>query len=432
MSGSLLKDHAGDWQAMGRGTGYLLQLCESPVFPSASCAGVVDGRWGSFDVYVGSRRVYVPTSLIGLAYFLSLAVWFAMVGHLPAGERWLWRLTLLTVSLGLAGSLFFTGLMAFVLPEWCPPCLIIHILNAGVFGCTVWMWRLPYRTPEVCAPAGSPAPDHRHRIYRSRAGWAVVVAAGASVSVWLYFDTMTEVRRQWRKAHDLVQVVRTLQNNRSIVLQEYFEQPVVGALHGVAGPEEVDVAVVSVPEVVVFTGYECHGCRCFEPRRRELIERAFSGEVRVDYRYLPAVPEEVDSIGVETERTSFSGAAWAAATAAGAARLQGPEAFRAMHAMLLKGRDENHHPGWSELARRAGLDVSQFQRDMAKSDVRTMVQHDVDLAARLGVSRLPAVFLNGRQVPDLCVTSPVFWVAIAEELAEEPMLEAASTVAAIR
>jgi predicted DsbA family dithiol-disulfide isomerase len=381
---------------------------------------------------LGSRRVYVPTSLIGLAYFLSLAIWFAMVGHLPARERWLWRLTLLTVSLGLAGSLFFTGLMAFVLPEWCPPCLIIHILNAGVFGCTVWMWRLAQRRPEVCAPADSPAPDHRHRVHRTRAGWAVVVAAGASVSVWLYFDSMTEVRRQWRKAHDLVQVVRSLQNDRSIVLQEYFEQPVVGALHGAAGLEEVDVAGAPAPEVVVFTGHDCHGCKCFEPHQRELIERAFSGEVRVDYRYLPAVPEEADSIGVETDRTSYSDAAWAAATAAAAAKLQGPEAFRALHAILLKHRDEHPHPGWLELARRAGLDVSRFESDVSRSDVRAMAQRDVDLATRLRVSRLPAVFLNGRQVPDLCVTSPVFWVAIAEELAEGPMLEAASTVAAKR
>lgn len=103
-----------------------------------------------------------------------------------------------------------------------------------------------------------------------------------------------------------------------------------------------------------------------------------------------------------------------------------------MHALLLKHRDEHPHPGCKELARRAGLDVGRFEADLTSRAVRQQAEWNMDLAAGLGVSSLPAVFLDGRQVPDLCITSHVFWSAIAEALAEGPVPETASAVVATR
>ncbi len=432
--GTLLVEHDGGWHVGRDDTGYLLRLCESQIVPSASCADVVGSRWGSFDVYIGSRRVYVPTSLIGIAYFVSIAVWFAILGCIPATARRLWQLTLLVVSCGLAGSIFFTALMALTLSQWCPLCVIAHVLNAGVFIGTVWLWRNVGRVGAHEATISTSDAPAIGRIHGRLAGWAVVAAGAACVGLWFYFDAMTEVRRQWRKLQELNQVVAAMQNDRGFVLREYFAQPVVDLPRRprddhVAPPD----ARESAPTLVVFTDYDSSACACIESRRRAIIENPFAGRLRIDYRHFPG--ELIDPASNRNNGAARANRSAAvvrngpyAGLAAEAARLQGGEsAFSAMHRLLFEHRKDHPHPGYARLARRAGLDAKRLLADMNSDIVRRRIQEDVALATGAGASTAPALFLKGRRVPDLCVASRVFWEAVAEALPQGPVRTAAGT-----
>jgi len=61
----------------------------------------------------------------------------------------------------------------------------------------------------------------------------------------------------------------------------------------------------------------------------------------------------------------------------------------------------------------AGIDGQQLVADMQSDMVRRAIVADALLARRLGVTKTPAVFLDNRRVPDLCLQSSVFWEAFS-------------------
>ena len=420
VSGTLLASHDGGWRTDHSGTGFLLRLCESPSLPGAGCANVVGSRWGGFDFYLDSRRVVVPTSWLGLAYFVFVAVWFGIVGGVDARRRWTWLLTWLLVSSGLAGSVFFMALMAFALSDWCPPCVIAHVLNAMIFLATVWLWRRrrPVQAEDgLSETAAGRVLEHLHR----RLAWsAAMVGVVMMAGLWLYFDAVSEARRQWRKYGGLKQALAELQSDPRFVLREYFAQPVVDvpAAHG-AGRQEPGVGSAAAPVLVVFTDYDHGSCACFEAKHRPMIEAAFEGALRIDVRHYPAVLAERLAIGTKTVDADDEDAPLAS-YAVEAARLQGgDDAGAVMHRLMFGRRKDRLHRDYAELARMAELDVDRFMEDWRRPAVREAVEEDVRLAAEMGVRITPTVFLNGRRVPYLCLESPTFWQAVASELAED-------------
>jgi hypothetical protein len=250
-----------------------------------------------------------------------------------------------------------------------------------------------------------------------------VVAGAASVACWFYFDAMTEVRRQWRKLAALRQVITDMQNDRAFMLREYYAQPVVG-IDG--SPRAVSCIRLSsdrmerrpssegveesAPRLVIFTDYDFPRSACFESQLTTLVEASFGENAHFEYRYAPSRSAGSTPEGQDLSRASL---------AAEAARLQGDiQAFVDMRRLLFQHTHGHVGRDYAELARRAGLQVAEFLNDMNSKIVRARVLEDVTLASRLGVTEVPAVFLEGRRVPDLCVSNPVFWAAVADELAK--------------
>lgn len=418
VSGSLLEQHDGGWSRDSEGTGYLSSLCGSQVFPSAICGDVVSSRWGSFDVYVGSRRVLVPTSLIGLCYFLSIAIWFFMVGPMLASRRRLRRLTFVIVAGGLAGSLFFIFLMGFTLREWCPLCVAAHAANGLIFCGTVLLWWIMRREPAVETFAAGSTSLRTVCLERRLAISAVAVMSASCVALWFYFDATVEVRRQWRKLESARGVIGGLQSDPAFLLREYY----AGDMLDIPYRPQDDASSTAAgdglsPRLLVFTDYDCAACACFDSGRSRQIEAAFPSGIEVEYRPIPRDPSAGrDAPGrhsLDNEPSELR-----STFAAEAARLQGGrEAFDAVHRLLFDSRRDRPHRDFAAIARRAGLDVGRFLADMDGDAVRNSVARNVALARRLGVRSVPAVFLDGRSVPDLCVTSAVFWHAFADTLA---------------
>ena len=86
-----------------------------------------------------------------------------------------------------------------------------------------------------------------------------------------------------------------------------------------------------------------------------------------------------------------------------------------MHDLLFARHRRLATVSYADLAMQIGLDGDKLVADIESAPVEQAVAADVALAAELGVTGTPAVFLNGRRVPRLCVHNSVFWEAIAAE-----------------
>ena len=419
VSGTLLRGHDGGWEIESGGTNYLLRLCDYDRLESADCASVIGSKWGSFDVYLGSRRILVPTSLVGLVHFVAVAIWFAMLGRIPATATWLWRATMFYLACSLLGSAFLLAVMAFGLSEWCPPCVAAHALNVAILLATVSVWRGSgnVKTSKRQNVETSVLTFRRFPVstFSTRlAVWAVVGMMGASVSLWLYFDATLEVRRQWRKLSDIREKIDEMRNDPAFVLREFHAQTVVDIPEMPLSDESFSL---NVPRLVIFTDYGCTGCRCFESQRRGMIDSAFAGGLQVEYRHAPRDISDVSQI--EDAVDTVTGIRLKAFRASEAARMQGgAEAFERLHRLLFAVPGKRESRDYAALAARAGLDVERLLVDMDSAGVRMRVREDIALAKRLGVSEAPTLFLNGRRVPLLCVNSPVFWSAIGKEMTQ--------------
>jgi predicted DsbA family dithiol-disulfide isomerase len=83
-----------------------------------------------------------------------------------------------------------------------------------------------------------------------------------------------------------------------------------------------------------------------------------------------------------------------------------------MNDRLFQHRTQLHDALYTTLAAEIGLDPARFRAEMDSRAVRKVVDDDVALARRLGVTGTPTMFLDGRRVNELCQT-PLFWEAVA-------------------
>jgi len=408
-SGLLLSHHDGGWSLdKSEGTAYLLHMCSSRAVPSLSCADVVGSRWGSFDFYLGSRRILVPLSFIGFSYFVMLAIWFAFTGFPGPGTRWRFRATTAVVILGVGASLALSGVMALSLHHWCSLCVIAHVANLSMAMLLVFGYRrLGHASPAAATPpprGGGFVADRRLAFL----GMATSVAAVAGA--WMLYETNIELRRYWRKAHGLEQVIEAMQDDAGLTLREFLAQPVRSI------PLKESPANDHRPRMIVFRSFESDASACFERDWREEFAAAAGGSLRVEYRHTP-----LELIEALRRHEPIDDDKSAAARAIEAARFQqDPDGYEDLVTLLFRLRNTDVAPDFGGLARRAGLDADRLVRDMESDAVRQAVRADLELAASLGVDHTPAVFIEGRRVPSLCLKSGTFWrtVAQAPELVE--------------
>jgi hypothetical protein len=67
----------------------------------------------------------------------------------------------LLIAAGVASSVYFLFVMFAKLDQWCPWCLVTHVLNFGIAVCLVWMWRIVKRSPVADVAGGAAARSDR-------------------------------------------------------------------------------------------------------------------------------------------------------------------------------------------------------------------------------------------------------------------------------
>lgn len=139
--------------------------------------------------------------------------------------------------------------------------------------------------------------------------------------------------------------------------------------------------------VVEFLDFECEACLAFYPWWEDLREK-YTGEVTFAIRYFP-LPGH--------------GNAMNAALAVEAAARQGQ--LEPMYAQMFATQEEWGERGaesqahvFRGFATDLGLDLDQYDADVADPEVRSRVQSDVDDGLALGVTGTPTFFVNDRRV----------------------------------
>ncbi len=137
------------------------------------------------------------------------------------------------------------------------------------------------------------------------------------------------------------------------------------------GPETAAVTVIE------FSDFQCPFCARVGPTLKQ-IEKEYGDDVRIVFKHLPL---------------SIHAKAPAAHAAAEAAARQGQ--FWEMHDKIFASQREMSPEKYLEYATELGLDVAQFERDVASEEVKSRVDADVKEAARLGATGTPAFYING-------------------------------------
>jgi protein-disulfide isomerase len=136
-----------------------------------------------------------------------------------------------------------------------------------------------------------------------------------------------------------------------------------------------------------FGDFQCPSCAALSPALAQ-AEQKYHGKLCVIFRQFPLASHPH---------------AQEAARAAEAAGLQGR--FWEMHDLLYGSqlvwtRAANTRELFNQFAKSLGLDVERFKIDLGSEQVKARIVADQQRAASLGVSRTPAIFINGERLPD--------------------------------
>jgi len=165
------------------------------------------------------------------------------------------------------------------------------------------------------------------------------------------------------------------------------------------GPEDAPVTLEE------FGDFECPPCGLLHPVLKTM-EKEFGPRLRVIFREFPLVPTHPHAL--------------VAARSAEAAGLQGK--FWEMHDLMFENQRTWHEesdarPTFEGYAKKVGLDLERFRRDISSQVVEQRIFLDGKRAHALGVKGTPSVFLNGREVPFESLAPEKLRVLINVELA---------------
>ena len=143
-------------------------------------------------------------------------------------------------------------------------------------------------------------------------------------------------------------------------------------------------ATVTVEE---FADFQCGSCAATHPVMKE-IQSTYGSKIKFVFRQFPL---------------SIHDKAYDAAVAAEAAGIQGK--FWAMQDQLFQNQQAWASPSadyrqmWTGYAEKIGLDVQQWQSDIAGISAKSRVDQDMQRGKALNVSSTPSIYINGEPVP---------------------------------
>jgi protein-disulfide isomerase/uncharacterized membrane protein len=336
-----------------------------------NCDFVLNSRWAK----VGP----IPTSILGLAYFALIALWYVIVG-VPnySGRRW--HLPIMAIVFtGVCGSLGFLYVLAFDLPVWCTWCVAAHVVNLWLLILTILAW--PGR-PDPPADGIAPEPPHP-------TGARVAAALGlGALLLWCILSTITAVNSRLY-GQQIEAQYRKAVNNADYAVWRYRQG---SAKEIPLRSDDFAIGPADAPfTLVAFGDFQCPLCRSFRYFADRLVTE-FPDRLRIVFKHYPLSAECNRHM---TQTTHYY--ACAAARAAEAARATGtPEQAGAYAGKLYENAGRFDQNPYEILTLDVGIDRPRFAAALKAGAGRERIEEDVDLGHELGIEGTPALFLNGR------------------------------------
>ncbi len=437
------------------GVGWFEAGCSDESGPGrANCAKVLASPYSYVPPKWPDRpdnRARLPTAFLGLAYYSSIIVWLMGVGQPSFDRRWWHLLPLAVIGLGLAGSAYFLFIMYRVLDEWCPWCLVTHILNVLIAIGLVLMW--PRRksgaraTPPVSPPSqggevargapglqGAPVaplctPPFKGGAWRGSTDRPVASPSARSVVLTVlviflanYAHLNTLGLKTWRQKalaanagyEAMLAAVNRIKGDSEKLLKNWQ----LSEKREIARRADDPVRTFGngnqnqMLDVVVFSDFECPSCRRFAEFFEHRVPPLFDGHVRLTFKHYP-----IDqTCNPRAGQTMHKYACYGASLAEAARTLKGNDAFWKVHDYLYENRGElaggRIRP--EQIAELLGEQPSAFRDAPASADFADRIKQDVEQARTCEIRGTPSVFVEGKLVDMLAVTEIGFWDKLAD------------------
>jgi protein-disulfide isomerase/uncharacterized membrane protein len=371
-------------------TPWLQAECGAGAEPSErfDCQSVLNSTWGSLPLSDRPGTPRIPIATFGMGYFAFVGLWYLFVGP-PTRSRWARHLLItLVVCCGALESLHMVHVMGNVLHKWCWGCLAAHIINGGLLLVTVVAFPWRRDRPEV-------APHPRGRLALS--------TLAACTFLFLLHPAVVLVLIANRSFARAVQEYNAVVDDPDYIVWNYRRQPVHPELAQVT---TADAGNPQAPNTLVaFLDFRCSACKTAHETIGMLLTQ-YPDALRVSYRHFPQ-----DGECNQSYRQSGHTGACRAARAAEAARVVGGAAG------LLRMRDRLYHDSQelenaplADWAAELGFEPSAFVQAMESAAVAQRVNADIELGQKLGLKKMPALFLNGRRLHYW--SKPETWAAL--------------------
>ncbi len=323
---------------------YLLWVYTSPSHPMACLGTGCDVARASAYAHLAG----IPTPAFGVALYgaLVLLVFAEALSGAALAARVRWALVGVS-AMGFGGSLFLSGIEAFVLHSWCVWCVVSAACVTGIFVLAVWeLWR----------PAPPPPPGAA--VVELRRHFAVVVA-GIVIGIPAFLLLAhSEEKPAAPPASASVLSKRLIRPDSHVF-----------------GNPQASVTVVE------FGDFQCPYCGDAEQAARQ-VRRKYGNSIRFVFRQFPLA-----GIHVYSEK---------AAEASECAAQQG-KFWQAVDEFY----DHQTHltvPDLEGYARDLGLDPERFDHCLESGAMSARVRQDIADGRAVGVTKTPTFFVDGRKI----------------------------------
>jgi protein-disulfide isomerase len=132
--------------------------------------------------------------------------------------------------------------------------------------------------------------------------------------------------------------------------------------------------------IVEFSDYQCPYCARLDPTLKKVL-KAYPNDVKLVYKDFPL---------------SFHQNARNAAKAARAAGEQGK--YWEMHDLIFENFSKLNDAIYKDFATRLNLDINKFTADFNSNKYDALIQQDINLGRKAGVTGTPTLYMNGKRM----------------------------------
>lgn len=390
------------WILVGLGmiiSGYLLYrgftLMADGALGSIDLCSIVLGT-GCDESLLSDSSIFlgIPFAGWGIVYYLTLTS-LLVLGKIQREDFELEAAVgaLVIAVLGACGSIYLLITIAAGWVPFCPLCLIIHSINLLLVPV---IWRMSGRSTKQLTQAflsGIKYVINGKSESPKKARWKVVgFVLVALFALVLYQWILVEVKLHQGYGDATFDPETELYEYSSVIPQDLPISPADPLL----GSTEMRV------NLVVFSSFECPGCREFVSIIHQLVSQ-FPDELTVVFKPFPLDPACNPLLSGETDSLACE-AAWAAY----AAHQQG--LFWPFHDALFAANLNDEENVFIRIAQDIGLELDRFEIDRWSPSIQSKVSADIEMGIRLNIDSTPAVFLNGRRVRNLSLRSLAFFI----------------------